>query len=49
VQWPSNKISAAVDYLYVNRPFEGKNNNFEPLSFSRERYKLQLYVETVLM
>jgi hypothetical protein len=47
VQGLKNKILAVGDYLCADVPFEGKNDNFDPVSSSKERYEEQLNVETV--
>jgi hypothetical protein len=49
VQEPKNNILAIGDYLRADGPFEGKNDNFEPVASSKERYEVQLNVELVFM
>jgi hypothetical protein len=49
VQGPKNNIQAVGDYLRADEPFEGKNDNFDPVSSSKERYGVQLNVEKVFM
>jgi hypothetical protein len=49
VQGPKNNIQAVSDYLRADVPFEGKNDNFDPVSSSEERYGVQLNVEPVFM
>jgi hypothetical protein len=49
VQGPKNSILAVGDYLRVDVPFEGNNDNFDPVSSFKERYGLQLNVETIFM
>jgi hypothetical protein len=49
VQGPKNDILAVGDYLRADGPFEGKNDNFDPVLYSKERYEAQLNVETVFM
>jgi hypothetical protein len=45
-QGPQNNIKAAGDYLRTDGPFEGKSDNFDPVSSSKERYGVQLNVES---
>jgi hypothetical protein len=47
VKGPRNNIEAVGDYLRADGPFEGKNDNFDPVSSSRERYEEQLNIEIV--
>jgi hypothetical protein len=47
VQGPKSNISAVGDYLRVDVPFEGKNDNFDPVSSYKERYGVQLNMEFV--
>jgi hypothetical protein len=49
VQGSKNNILAVGDYLRADGPFEGKDDNFDPVSNSKERYGVQLHVETVFM
>jgi hypothetical protein len=49
VQGPKNSIKAVGDYLRADVPFEGKNDNFDPVSSFKERYGVQLNVEKVFM
>jgi hypothetical protein len=49
VQRPKNNIQAVGDYLRADVPFEGKNDNFDPVSTFKERYGVQLNVEKVFM
>jgi hypothetical protein len=49
VQGPKKHILAAGDYLRADEPFEGENDNFDPDLISKERYGVQLNVETVFM
>jgi hypothetical protein len=45
VQEPKNNIKAVGDYLRANGPFESKNDNFDPVFSSKERYGVQPNVE----
>jgi hypothetical protein len=49
VQGPKSNISAVDDYLRADGPFEGKNDNFDPVLSYKERYGVQLNLETVLL
>jgi hypothetical protein len=49
VQEPKKNILAVGDYLRADGPFEGRNDNFDPVSSSKERYGVKLNVETVFM
>jgi hypothetical protein len=49
VQGPKNKILAVGDYLRADGPFEGQNDNFDPVSSSKKRYEAQINVERVFM
>jgi hypothetical protein len=48
-QEPKSNILAVGDYLRADGPFEGKNDNFDSITSSKERYGVQLNVETVFM
>jgi hypothetical protein len=48
-QVPKNNIKVVGDYLRADGPFESKNDNFDPVSTSKERYGVQLNVEKVFM
>jgi hypothetical protein len=47
VQGPKNNIQAVGDYLRADKPFEGENDTFDPVSSSKERYGVQLNAEKV--
>jgi hypothetical protein len=47
VQGPKNKIYEVSDRADV--PFEDENDDFDPVPISKEKYKVQLNVETFLM
>jgi hypothetical protein len=47
VQGPKNNIKAVGDYLRADVPFEDKNDYFDPVLNSKERYGVKLNVETV--
>jgi hypothetical protein len=49
VQGPKNNILAVGDYPCADVPFEGKNDNFDAVSSSKERYGVQINLETVFM
>jgi hypothetical protein len=49
VQGPKNNILTVGDYLRADGPFEGKNDHFDPVSNSKERYGAQLNLEIVPM
>jgi hypothetical protein len=49
VQGSKNNIEAVGDYLRADVPFEGKNDNFDPVQSSTGKYKVQLYVESISM
>jgi hypothetical protein len=42
-------VARAGDYLRADVPFEGKNDNFDPVFSSKVRYGVQLNVEKVFM
>jgi hypothetical protein len=48
VQGPKSNILAVGDYLRTDAPFEGKNDNFDPVSSSKERYGVQLNVDVFM-
>jgi hypothetical protein len=48
VQGPKNNILAVGEYLRADVPFEGKNDDFDSVPSSIERYVVQLNVENVL-
>jgi hypothetical protein len=45
VQGPENNIKALGDYLRMDGPYEGKDENFDFVLSSRERYGVQLNVK----
>jgi hypothetical protein len=45
----SKATSAVCDYLRADGPFEGKNDNFDPVLSSEESYGVQLNVKNVFM
>jgi hypothetical protein len=47
VQGPKNNIEAVGDYLRADGPFEGKNDNFDPVPSFKERHGVNLNVEFV--
>jgi hypothetical protein len=47
VQGPKINIYVVSDYLRADGPFEGKNDNFDPVSSSKEKHGVQLIVELV--
>jgi hypothetical protein len=49
VQGPKNNIQAVGYYLRADGPFEGKKDNFDSISSSRERYGVKLNVDRVPM
>jgi hypothetical protein len=49
VQGPKSNIVAVGEYLRADGPFESKYDNFDPVSSFKERYGVQLNVETVPM
>jgi hypothetical protein len=49
VQGPKSNIYVVGDYLRADEPFEGKNDNFDPVSSFKDKYGVRLNVEKVLM
>jgi hypothetical protein len=47
VQGLKNNISAVGDYLRADGPFEGKNDNFDSVPSSKEKYGVQPNVKVV--
>jgi hypothetical protein len=49
VQGPKSNILAVGDYLRADVPFEGKKDNFDPVSSFKKRYGVQLIIYAVSM
>jgi hypothetical protein len=39
---PKKNLKAVGDYLHGDGPFEGKDDDFDPIPHSKERYEVQL-------